>query len=131
LTARRPEAILGALVAEALGIKPQRPAGESATESVRGRTTTFAPGRQRREEGALLEELREELIRIGQGYAPRETEGARAVLAEARVSTSTRLHSIMLSAKVSAGQAAWKLLFKAKARSSGDSRTKQSLGCVW
>jgi hypothetical protein len=103
LTARRPEAILGALVAEELGVKPQRLAGKSATESVRGRTTTFTPGRQRREEGALLEELREEFVRIGQGLAPRETEGNRVVLAEAGVSTSTKLHSIMPAAKVSAG----------------------------
>jgi hypothetical protein len=131
VTARRPEAILGALVAEELGVKTQRPAGKSATESVRGKTTTSTPGRQRREGGALLEGLREELVRIGQGLAPRETEDDRAVFAEAGVSTSTILHSIMLTAKVSAGQAAWKLLFRVKARFSGDSRTKQSVGCLW
>jgi hypothetical protein len=38
----------------------------------------------------------------------------------------SRLHSIMLSAKVSAGQAAWKLRSSAKAREGGDSRTERS-----
>ena len=49
---------------------------------------TFTPGRQRREEGALLGELREELVRTGLGLAPRETEGISRVLAEAVASTS-------------------------------------------
>jgi hypothetical protein len=47
---------------------------EAHKESVRGRMTTFAPGRQRREEGAPPGELREEFIRTGRGLAPRETE---------------------------------------------------------
>jgi hypothetical protein len=43
-------------------------------EGVRGRMTTFAPGRQRREQGAPPGELREEFVRTGRGLAPRETE---------------------------------------------------------
>lgn len=58
----------------ALGVKTHRPR-ESATESVRGGTLTFSPGRQRREEGALSGEHREELSRAGQILEPRETEG--------------------------------------------------------
>lgn len=131
VTARRAEAVLGAFLAEALGVKPQRPAEESATESVRGRTPTFTRGRQRREEGALFGELPRELIRTGQGLAPRETEGVRSSSLKLWLRRQTRLYSIMLSAKVSAGQAAWKRLFTAKAREGGDSRTKRSEGCSW
>jgi len=65
---------LGGFVAEVLGVKPQSPCDRGATEGVRGRMMTFAPGRQRREQGAPLGELCEELIRTGRGLAPRETE---------------------------------------------------------
>jgi hypothetical protein len=40
-----------------------------------------------------------------------------------------KLHSIMLSAKVSAGRAAWKPPSPAKAAFGGDSRTERSVGC--
>ena len=39
------------------------------------------------------------------------------------------LHSIMLSVKVSAGRAAWKLPSAAKADGGGDSRTGRSMKC--
>jgi hypothetical protein len=66
VTARRAEAVLGAFITAALASNPSA-REKSATESVRGRIPTFSPGRQRREEGALLGELREELVRAGQG----------------------------------------------------------------
>lgn len=57
-------------------------------ERVRGRSTTFSPGSQRREKGALPGEPREELTRTGQSLTPRETEGTSGGLAEAGGSTS-------------------------------------------
>lgn len=42
-----------------------------------------------------------------------------------------RLRSIMPQAMASAGQAAWKLAFAAKAAEGGDSRARRSEGCAW
>lgn len=77
---------------------------------------TFAPGRQRREEGAPLGELREELVRTEWGLAPRETEDVQESLPKLESRRQTRLYSIMLSAKVSTGQPVWKPRSTAKAR---------------
>jgi len=53
LTRRRVEPVL-VLLLSVWGVKSRQPESGSATEGVRSRVTTFAPGRQRREEGALL-----------------------------------------------------------------------------
>jgi hypothetical protein len=114
-----------------VGRQTPRPPGRGATEGVRGRMTTFSPGRQRREEGAPPGELREELIRTGRGLAPRETEDVQESSLKLESRRPTRLYSIMLVAKVSAGQRAWKPRSRAKVREGGDSRTERSTGCSW
>jgi hypothetical protein len=92
---------------------------------------TFAPGRQRREQGALLGELREEFSRTGRSLAPRGTEDVQSPRQSFRLGVNRGVNSITLAAKVKTGRAVWKPRSTAKAREGGDSRTKRSAGCSW
>jgi hypothetical protein len=109
---------------------PVNPSAGSATGSVRGRFTTLAPGRQRREEGALLGGPPESRARRTDQA---ELLGQPGTIVQSMLKLEARrqakLHSIMLSAKVSAGWTAWKPSSPAKAAGGGDSRTERSVGC--
>jgi hypothetical protein len=131
LTARRKEAALGALVAEELGVKSQRPARRCATESVRGGTTTFPPADNAERKGRCSESSVRSSSGPGGAWRLGRPRDHQESLLKLEPRRQSRLHSITLSAKVSAGRAAWKLCSRAKAREGGDSRTERSGGCSW
>jgi hypothetical protein len=116
LTRRRAEAVL---------VLPQG----SATEGVRGQGHGLCPGRKRRDEGASRGGLEITSSQVRASLVPRETRDNRAPAPKLWARRQARPHSIMLSAKVSTGRAAWKLPSPAKADGGGDSRARRSVEC--
>lgn len=108
---------------------PVNPSAGSATEGVRGRFTTFAPGRQRRGEGALFGGLEITCPQGRTGWVPWETGDDRAIHAEAGSSSSNEAPLDHAVAKVSTGRTVWKLSSMAKADGGGDSRAERSVEC--
>jgi hypothetical protein len=114
-----------------VGGQTPEPRGESATEGVRGRTPTFPPGRQRREEGALLGELRKELTRTGQGFCPRETEGIRWSSLKLWSRRQTRLYSITLWSRFRPGRWRGSCSFERKLGRAVIREPSDLAGCSW
>ena len=116
LTRRRAEAVL---------VLPQG----SATEGVRGQGHGLCPGRKRRDEGASRGGLEITSSQVRASLVPRETGDNRAPAPKLWARRQARPRSIMLSAKVSTGRAAWKPPSPAKADGGGDSRAGRSVEC--
>jgi len=112
-----------------VGVKSHKPDRGSATESVRGQGHGLPPGRKRREEGAPRGGLAITSPQVRASLAP----GRPGTIVHPRRSHGLAVkrgpRSIMLSAKVSTGRAAWKLPSPAKAAGGGDSRTRRSVEC--
>jgi hypothetical protein len=83
---------------------PVNPSAGSATGSVRGRFTTFAPGRQSREEGDCSEGSRSRAHRAEQAEIPGKPGTIVLLLLKLEARRQTKLHSIMLSPRFLPGE---------------------------
>jgi len=108
---------------------PVNPSVGSATEGVRGKFTTFAPGRQRREEGGCSEGSRSRARRAEQAELPGKPGIDRVPHAEAGSSSSNEAPLDHAVAKVYTGRTVWKPPSTAKADGGGDSRAERSVEC--
>jgi hypothetical protein len=108
-----------------VGVKPQRPRKERDRERQRQDTDLLSRPTTPRGRSAARRAPRG--ARQGRaGLSSSVYRGCSAIFAEAMASASNEAVLDHPPAKVSAGQAAWKLLFRAKAREGGDSGTKRS-----
>jgi hypothetical protein len=83
---------------------PVNPSAGSATEGVRGKCTTFAPGRQRREEGGCSEGSRSRARRAEQAELPGKPGTIVELMPKLEARRQTKLHSIMLSPRFLPGE---------------------------
>lgn len=127
LTRRRAEAVLA--LSPSVGVKSHKPEDGSATEGVRGRVTTLVPVENAGNKVRCSEGSRSRAHRPEQAKLPGRPGTIVHPLLKLEARRQAKLHSITLSAKVSAGWTAWKPLSPAKADGGGDSRAGRSGEC--